>query len=73
MLLIEKTARSPRKAKVSSKKTGVNMNPVILRKISPERPGRRPPRPIPRIVAETNKIGIMPVKIIRERLLMPTV
>lgn len=72
-MLIEKTAISPRKAKVSSKKTGVNMNPVILRKISPGRPGMRPPRPIPRIVAETNKIGIMPVKIIRERLLIEAV
>lgn len=72
-MLIENTARSPRKAKVSSKKTGVNMNPVILRKISPGRPGRRPPRPIPRIVAETSKIGIMPLKIIRERLLIQAV
>ena len=69
-MLIKKTARRPRKAKVSSRKTGVNMNPVILRKISPASPGRRPPRPIPRIVVETAKIGIMPIKIIRERLLI---
>ncbi len=69
-MLIKNTARSPRKAKVSSRKTGVNINPVILRKISPGRPGRRPPRPIPRIVAETDKIVIKQVKIIRERLLM---